>query len=96
MIRITYHLRFSDGVARIFEWVNPEVPPKHPLGKKFRERARFFGMADELTIDQALKMFQRARHPDWVKVKPNHKYHDVLELAYEEQAEPVSIKEWEF
>ena len=99
MIRLSYVIR---GVSRVIdggpirEWVNPETTLRHPLGKKFRERARFFGMADELSIDQALRMFQRARSPDWIKVAPSaKKYHNILELAYDETP-PNNDDEWEF
>ena len=90
MIRLTYmtplectHITLNS----LHEWVNPEGSPKYPLGRKFRERARFFGMADELSIDQALKMFKRARKPDFIKFKPgeNPKYPEVVELAYDDK-----------
>ena len=99
MIRLSYVIRGVSGVidgGPVREWVNPEVSQKHPLGKKFRERARFFGMADELSIDQALKMFRRAKSPDWIKVAPSaKKYHDILDLAYDETP-PNNDDEWEF
>ena len=90
MIRLTYMTPLPNThivQTSIHEWVNPESSPKYPLGRKFRERAKFFGMADELSIEQALKMFHRAKKPDFIKLKPgeNPKYPEVVELAYDDQ-----------
>ena len=92
MIRLTYMTPLPEPnthilLTPIHEWVNPQSSRKYPLGRKFRERAKFFGMADELSIEQALKMFHRARKPDFIRIKPgeNPKYPEVVGLAYDDQ-----------
>ena len=84
MICVSYRVGGHDWPIR--EWMNPEAGPKSLLGKKFRARAKVLGMADELSIDQALRMFDKANKPTYIKVarKEDSKFYDIFDITYDE------------
>ena len=94
MICINYRLSGHDWPLR--EWVNPEAGPRSILGRKFRQRAKVLGMADELSIDQALRMFEKCPCPKSVKIarKEESKYYDIFDISFNEDLE-VPIDDFE-
>ena len=84
MICVSYRVSGHDWPIR--EWMNPEAGPKTFLGKKFRARAKVLGMADELSIDQALRMFEKANKPTYIKIarKEDSKFYDIFDITYDE------------
>ena len=84
MLCFSYRISGHDWPIR--EWVNPESGPRSLLGRKFRQRARSFGIADELSIDQALAVLEKVSSPKYVKIarKIDTKFYDVFDVSYED------------